>query len=62
MAYEALEDLEIFQLTEQICDRFYELIQPWKTFDQETVGSQLVRAADSIGANLAESYGRDSLR
>lgn len=58
MAYEALEDLEIFQLTEQICDRFYELIQTWKTFDQETVGSQLVRAADSIGANLAESYGR----
>lgn len=58
MAYEALEDLEIFQLTEQICDRFYELIQTWKTFDQETVGSQLVRSADSIGANLAESYGR----
>jgi len=58
MAYETLENLEIFQLAEQICDRFYELIQTWKTFDQETVGIQLVRAADSIGANLAESYGR----
>lgn len=58
MGYEALEDLEIFQLAEQICDRFYELSQTWKKFDQETVGRQLIRAADSIGANLAESYGR----
>ena len=58
MAYEALEDLEIFQLAEQICDRFYELTPSWKHFDQETIGIQLVRAADSIGANIAESYGR----
>ncbi|MEZ4868090.1 MAG: four helix bundle protein [Caldilineaceae bacterium] len=58
MAYEALEDLEIFRIAEQVCDRFYTLIQAWKAFDKETVGMQLVRAADSIGANFAESYGR----
>jgi four helix bundle protein len=39
-------------------DRLYELIHSWSEFDKDTVGKQLVRAADSIGANIAESYGR----
>lgn len=38
MAYEALEDLEVFQMAERICDRFYEVIQPWSLLDKETVG------------------------
>lgn len=58
MAYERLEDLEVYQLAERIADRFYELIATWSSFDRMTVGSQLVRAADSVGANIAESYGR----
>lgn len=58
MAYEALEDLEIFQVAERICDRLYELVHPWPALDKETVGVQMLRAADSIGANVAESYGR----
>jgi len=57
MAYEALEDLKIFQVAERVCDRLYELVQPWSSLDKETVGVQLLRAADSVGANIAESYG-----
>jgi four helix bundle protein len=30
----------------------------WEPFAREVVGGQLARAADSIGANIAESYGR----
>ena len=30
----------------------------WGSFDRWTVGLQLVRAADSIGANIAEGTGR----
>jgi four helix bundle protein len=30
----------------------------WPSFDRWTVGQQLVRAADSVGANLAEGCGR----
>ena len=30
----------------------------WDSFDKWSAGIQLVRSADSIGANLAESYGR----
>ena len=32
----------------------------WVPFDQKTIGSQLVRAADSVCANIAEGYGRVS--
>ena len=58
MSYESLEDTEVFRLAERICDRFYVLVQEWESFDKRTSGDQLVRAADSIGANIAESYGR----
>jgi len=36
----------------------WEIVQPWDKFAQRTMGSQLVRAADSVGANIAESHGR----
>ncbi len=32
----------------------------WDSFDRWTVGVQMVRAADSVGANLAEAWGRDT--
>ncbi|MFL5883598.1 MAG: four helix bundle protein [Thermoleophilaceae bacterium] len=30
----------------------------WRSFDRETLGLQLVRAAESVGANIAEAEGR----
>ena len=33
---------------------------PWDAFARDTVGKQLVKAADSIGANIAEGTGRGS--
>ncbi len=33
-------------------------VSEWNSFSKNTVGSQFVRAADSIGANIAESFGR----
>ena len=29
----------------------------WDTFEKNTIGKQIVRSADSIGANIAEGYG-----
>jgi four helix bundle protein len=33
-------------------------IEAWGSFDRWTIGVQAQRAADSIGANIAEGYGR----
>jgi four helix bundle protein len=54
----SLEDFELLRQSENVCDEIWELIKNWHRFDREVVGSQLVRAADSIGANIAESHGR----
>lgn len=54
----AFEDLEVLKRSESFCDDIWKLVQNWTHFDKSTAGKQLVRSADSIGANLAEGYGR----
>jgi len=36
------------------------MVSDWDWFAKNSVGKQLVRAADSIGANIAEGVGRGS--
>jgi len=55
------EKLEAYQLSEHLADACWQIVRDWKTFDRDTVAKQLVRAADSIGANIAEGYGRGSV-
>jgi len=60
MAKVNLENLRIYALSEQLADRIWESVSRWDSFARDTVGKQLVRAADSIGANIAEGGGRGS--
>jgi four helix bundle protein len=41
-------------------DALWTLVVKWDRLAQDTVGKQLVRAADSVGANIAEGVGRGS--
>jgi four helix bundle protein len=53
-----LEDLEIYSLAEAFSDEIWFVVMEWDYFAKDTLGKQLVRAADSIGANIAEGFGR----
>jgi four helix bundle protein len=57
-AVKVLEDLDIFQLAMQIGDEIWKLTGNWNDFSRRTIGTQMVRSADSIAANIAEGYGR----
>ena len=52
------ENLEVYKLAEKLADEIWQIVQQWKEFERDTVGKQIVRAADSIGANIAEGRGR----
>ena len=54
------ENLRVYQLSEEISDLFWEIVVKWKRLAQDTVGKQLIKSADSIGANIAEGTGRGS--
>jgi four helix bundle protein len=58
MPVQALEEIEVYKLAEEIADKWWEIVSKWQPFAKDTVGKQLIRAVDSIGANIAESYGR----
>jgi four helix bundle protein len=54
-----LDDLEVFKKAEKISDDIWFEVMSWTDyFIKDTIGKQLVRSADSIGANIAEGYGR----
>jgi four helix bundle protein len=53
-----LEDLEIYNLSEAFSDKIWFIVIQWDYLAKDTVGKQLIRSADSIGANIAEGFGR----
>jgi len=53
-----LEDMSVYQLEVEHADRIWEIVSRWNFFEKDTVGKQLTRAFDSIGANIAEGFGR----
>lgn len=54
------ENLQIYQLSERLADQVWRIVIRWENLGKDTLGKQLVRAADSIGANIAEGSGRGS--
>ena len=62
MSKTQFENLAVYQLSEKLADRIWEIVDGWTNFPRDTVGKQLVRAADSIGANIADGTGRGSFQ
>lgn len=53
-----LEEFETYKMADVISDEIWNIVLNWNHFEKDTIGKQLVRAADSMSANLAEGYGR----
>ncbi len=62
MARTQFEELEVYQLAEKLADLVWRIVSVWDQFPQNTLGKQLGRTSDSIGANIAEGCGRGSFK
>src|SRR5262245_53041256 len=45
------ESLRVYKLSENLADSIWEIATSWDEFARSTIARQIVRAADSIGAN-----------
>lgn len=54
------EELRVYQLAEDLADKIWDIVIKWNYFARDTIGKQIVKSADSIGANIAEGTGRGS--
>lgn len=56
------ENLQIYQLSSQLANEIWKIVISWNGFAKDTLGKQIVRAVDSVGANIAEGSGRGSAK
>ena len=52
------ENLKVYQLAERLADEIWDIVIKWDQLPRNTVGQQIVRSADGIGACIAEGSGR----
>jgi len=57
---ESFQQLRVYQLAEKISKEIWFIVKKWDDFAKDTMSKQIVRSADSVGANIAEVPGRYS--
>lgn len=57
-----IETLDVYNLSEAFSDAVWSEVEKWNYFEKDIIGKQLVKAADSISANIAEGYDRYSFK
>src|SRR3989344_6114714 len=56
--YLSLDNLEVYQLAIQLSDISWNIYIKLDWQDKKTMGDQFIRSTDSVGAKIAEGYGR----
>ncbi len=56
--YIILNDLEVYKLSKELLLYAWEIYQSLEKDLKWSIGQQFIRSIDSIGANIAEGYGR----
>ncbi|BAT53884.1 S23 ribosomal protein [Nostoc sp. NIES-3756] len=62
MGSKYFQELRVYKLAEKLADEIWKIVNDWDIFAKNTIGTQIVRSADSIGANIAEGVGRGSFQ
>jgi four helix bundle protein len=53
-----IDDLRVYQLSMQLAEKVWEIVLKWDSFAKYSIGKQYTEAADSIGSNISEGFGR----
>jgi four helix bundle protein len=53
-----LDEFKVYQCAMVLAEEVWKIVCGWSYFEKDTMGKQLVRAVDSIAANLSEGLGR----
>ena len=53
---QSYKDLDVYQDASELFPQVYQEVRSWDYIDQKELGSQMIRAANSVHANLAEGY------
>lgn len=56
--YIKLEDLEVYKLARELSRMGWEIYSKLNWQNRKIIGDQCIESIDSVGANIAESYGR----
>lgn len=56
--YIKLEDLEVYKLSRELSRLGWEIYSKLNWQNRKIIGDQFIESIDSVGANIAESYGR----
>lgn len=58
MNYLKVTDIEAYNISFELSNHVWGLVNRWSWLAQKTIGAQFIDAADSISANIAEGFGR----
>lgn len=58
MNYLQLNDISSYKRSFLLSNYVWNIVITWDNFTKQTLGTQFVRAIDSISANIAEGFGR----
>lgn len=53
-----IEEITAYKIASELSDDIWKLVSKWDWLAKTTLGTQFIRAIDSIPANIAEGYGR----
>ncbi|HCJ67763.1 MAG TPA: four helix bundle protein [Elusimicrobia bacterium] len=58
MKFIVLKNLEVYRLARELSEVGWEIYEKLSWHDKKIMGDQFIESVDSVGANIAEGYGR----